>query len=457
MPLEILIVGAGVAGPALAFLLLRADPSHSITVVERAPALRQDGLQIDLRAQGLPVVRKMGLMPALRPHVVAEEGFAIVDAAGRVWGSIGKNDSGKGQQSMTSEWEIMRGDLVRVLHDVSLAESDRAKLHGRPGTLRYEFGKALVDLRQDPARDAKATATFSDGSQARYDLVVGADGQWSKTRRLLFGDDASASMFRSLGLSTAYYTVPTAPGDEDDATARWRSVPGRRCVVTRSARAPSAAGTPHRTQVYLSRYAPPGPTPGFAAGLARRAPDEQKAAWARAFADALPPRHGLDDAAEHFYQHEIGQVRCARVAEGRVALLGDAGYCPAPITGMGTTVSLVGAYVLAGELARHSSRRGSSSTEKGEKGEGEGEREYDVLAALEAYDRVVRPFVDEAQKVTPGVPWIAYPESRWGVLVLNLVFRFLTWFRVFDLIVRLMPEDKGGLAIPEYPELNLEP
>ncbi|KAI1485227.1 monooxygenase [Biscogniauxia mediterranea] len=434
MPLEILIVGAGVAGPALALLLLRADPSHSITVVERAPALRQDGLQIDLRAQGLPVVRKMGLMPALRPHVVAEEGFAIVDAAGRVWGRIGKNDSGKGQQSVTSEWEIMRGDLVRVLHDASL---DKAK---RPAALRYEFGKALVGLRQDDDPDAKATATFSDGSRARYDLVVGADGQWSKTRRLLFGEEASASMFRPLGLSTAYYTVPCDEND-DDATARWRSVPGRRCVVTRSARAPSAAGSPRRTQVYLSLYAPPGSSPGFAAGLA---PEEQKAAWARAFADALPPRHALADV-HHFYQHEIGQVRCARVAEGRVALLGDAGYCPAPVTGMGTTVALVGAYVLAGELARH-----SRSTEKGE-------REYDVRAALEAYDSVVRPFVDEAQKLTPGIPWIAYPETRWGVLLLNLVFRLLTWFRVFDLIDRLMPEDKGGLAIPEYPELNLEP
>ncbi|KAI0593583.1 monooxygenase [Biscogniauxia sp. FL1348] len=446
MPLDVLIVGAGVAGPALAFLLLRADPSHTITVIERAPALRQDGLQIDLRAQGLPVVRKMGLMPALRQHVVAEEGFAIVDAQGREWGRVGKNDSGKGQQSLTSEWEIMRGDLVRVLYDASLAESEKAGRTGNGG-VRYEFNKSLVGLQQDPPRDSKVTAAFSDGTQSRYDLVVGADGQWSKTRRLLFGDDASAAMFRSLGLFLAYYTVSLPNPSAADAIARWQSAPGRRSVVTRSARAPSAAARPPRTQVYLGQYVPrSAAAPSELAAVVARGDDEQKRrAWARAFAD-LRPRGELDDDLDNFYAHEIGQVKCPRVAEGRVALLGDAGYCPAPVTGMGTTVSLVGAYVLAGELARHS-----------RPGDTEGEREYDVLAALEAYDRVVRPFVDEAQKLNPGVPWIAYPESWWGVLLLNMVFRVLTWFRVIDIIFRLMPEDKGGLAIPEYPELNLEP
>ncbi|KAI5918189.1 monooxygenase [Camillea tinctor] len=451
MPLEVLIVGAGVAGPALATLLLRADPSHSITIIERAAKLRQDGLQIDLRAQGLPVVRKMGLMPTLRQHVVAEDGFAIVDAQGRVWGSIGKNDSGRGQQSMTSEWEIMRGDLVRVLYDASLAESKKAAASGKGGGVKYAFNTAITGLYQDLRADSKVTVTLSDGSERRYDLVVGADGQWSKTRRLLFGEDASTAMFRPLHLSIAYYTVPRDPSSTD-AVARWCSHPGRRSVVTRAACAPSARDKPPRTQVYLAHYMPPAsstPAKGDIAQRARtRSPEDQKRAWARAFADLA----GSDDVvaqledAGDFYAHEIGQVKCARVAEGRVALLGDAGYCPAPVTGMGTTNSLVGAYVLAGELA--SMKR---------KGQGDGEGEGDVVAALEAYDRVVRPYVDEAQKLMPGIPWIAYPETWWGVLLLNLVFRLLTWFRIIDLFVRLMPEDKGGLAIPEYPELNLEP
>ncbi|KAI1503429.1 monooxygenase [Biscogniauxia marginata] len=459
MALKVLIVGAGIAGPALALLLQRSNTSHDVTVIERAPGLRKNGLQIDLRAQGLPVIRKLGLERAIRECTVPEDGFAMVGSQGRPWGVLGKNDSGKGQQSMTSEWEIMRGDLVQVLYDASLKEAEKTRASGEGGGVRYEFNKAIVGLEQDPVRDSGVNVTFSDGTTGRYDLVVGADGQWSKTRRLLFGEEASAAMFKSLDLYAAYYTVPREA--DDDATARWFAAPERRCIVTRSA-AGSIPGTSSpsdpRTQVYLSKLqAPSHPTAGATASsktpppprselarCLRRPVEEQKRVYARAFADAgwQAGRFVREmERAEDFYAQEIGQVKCARPSEGRVALLGDAGYCPAPVTGMGTTVSLVGAYVLAGELARHS----------------EGDGACDVVAALESYNRVVRPYVDEAQKLAPGAPWILFPETAFGVLLMNIIFGILSWSNIFNLILRLMPEDKGGLAIPEYPELNLEP
>lgn len=115
MPLNILIIGAGVAGPALALLLQRADPLHHITVIERAPSLRASGLQLDFKAQGMPIIRKMGLLDAMRAHRVDETGAEVVGAKGESLARYGvRRDAGTEGVSggLTNELEIMRGDMV---------------------------------------------------------------------------------------------------------------------------------------------------------------------------------------------------------------------------------------------------------------------------------------------------------------------------------------------------------
>src|SRR3954463_15782837 len=110
--LKILICGGGVAGPALAYWLARGG--HRVVVVERFPALRATGAQVDLRGQGIEAVRRMGLLDAVRSKLVDEAGVAFVDNRGRTRATIMANTSGRGRQSLTSEYEIMRGDLVRI-------------------------------------------------------------------------------------------------------------------------------------------------------------------------------------------------------------------------------------------------------------------------------------------------------------------------------------------------------
>ena len=164
-PLKILVVGGGVAGPALAFWLSRIG--HQVIIVERFPALRALGAQIDIRGQGIEAAKRMGLIEAIRSKLVDEEGMSFVDTNGKVKGTILANKSGKGAQSLTSEYEIMRGDLVRIFYE---ATKDR---------VQYIFGKTVDRFTQD---DEKVTAQFSDGTTDTFDILVGADGQGSRIR-----------------------------------------------------------------------------------------------------------------------------------------------------------------------------------------------------------------------------------------------------------------------------------
>ncbi|KAK8116842.1 FAD/NAD(P)-binding domain-containing protein [Apiospora kogelbergensis] len=420
MPLDILIVGGGVCGPALATLLLRADPRrYTITVVERYAELRTGGQQIDIRAQGIPVMRKMGLLGAVRDVVVHERGMAFVDKAGRAKFQLTVNDTGKGQQAFTSEYEIMRGDLVRVLYDASLAASEAARKQGGAG-VTYEFGVSVESISQiethekDGRRGGGVDVTFSDGRQRRFDLVVGADGQGSRTRRQAWGDQAGRDVFHTVHSYTAYFTVPRVEAEDSDIAVVYH-MPGRRMIAFRANDRPT-------TQCYLFCN-----DPGSCAELraatsgAHKSVDEQKQIWRDFFQDTdawCRERvfEGLKNT-EDFYSHEAGQVKLESYSRGRVTLLGDAGYCPSPVSGCGTTASLVGAYVLAGELARHT--------------------DDDVQGALEDYDRVLRPF------------------TAWGIWFFHLVGWLITSLKIDKLVLSLMPEDKGGWALPSYPELKL--
>ncbi|KAK8108708.1 hypothetical protein PG984_014509 [Apiospora sp. TS-2023a] len=427
MPLNILIVGAGVCGPALATLLMHADPGHNITVVERAPSLRVAGQQLDVKAQGLPILKKMGLHDNIKPLLVAETGLQFVNTKGNSLAEFGVTTDGKRNYSLSTDREIMRNDLVSMLYEASLkrrreieslAGSGKAK-----GSLKYAFGKSITELSKD---DNRVDVKFSSGETGRYDLVVAADGQGSRTRRLAWGAEASAAAFHSLGIHAAYYSIPRAEGE--DGMAKWYNAPGSRSVLMRNGNRPM-------TQVYL-----------FArqnAELFRQAYKEpvarQKEAFRQVFAgagwDTDRFLKGMDEC-DDFYAHEIGQIKIDPLYQGRVVLVGDAGYCPAPFTGMGTTLSLIGAYVLAGELARHKD---------------------DIGAALKAYSEVVRPPVDEYQWLAPSLLSGMFPSSKLGVWLLQNAAWVLSSLKVDQLIHKVLPAESsdGRWPIPEYPELNL--
>ncbi|KAI0129845.1 hypothetical protein BJ170DRAFT_289965 [Xylariales sp. AK1849] len=428
MPLKILISGSGICGPALAAFLLRSNPDHDVTVVERFPSLRTGGQQIDLRAQGIPVMKKLGLLETIKSRSVAEDGMAFVDATGKIKAFMGKNDSGTGQQGLTSEYEIMRGDLVDVLYQESL---DVAKRAGKEGNLRYEFGKYVTELRQD---GDGVDVIFSSGETGRYDLVVGADGQGSRTRRMAFGEKAAAEACKPVStLYQAFFSIPRT--EVDDAIGKRYQMTKHRCVSTRTGdRAVTRGGDRSVTQAYFNTLAD---DKDLKESMTKSV-DVQKAAWKKLFYDDCGWQRerlfeGLANT-DDFYSHQLVQIKMDTWSKERVVLLGDAGYCPSPATGMGTSASLVGAYVLAGELARH---------------------DGDVPAALESYDNVLRPFVDKVQKIPPGFPNILYPKAELGIWCLQTALWAVTSLKIDKALNMLLPEDKGGWKIPEYPELKL--
>lgn len=420
MPLKILINGAGLCGPALAIFLLRSNPAHNITIVERSADLRRAGQQIDLRAQGIPLVKRLGLFEKIKERTVPELGIAFVDARGNQKALLGVNDSGNGRQSFTSEYEIMRGDFVDVLYQESLEVGRKAESEGAGGGLRYEFGKYATELRQD---GKGVDVTFSDGNKDRYDLVVGCDGQTSRTRRMAWTEEETKDVLTSLGAYVAFFIIPK---EEEESVGKWTNLPEYRVVFTRTGNRPD-------TQVM---FATMDVTDELRNHL-NMTVDEQKAMWRRLFDDCEWQRErllkGLDET-DDFYMTHVAQIKMDSWSKGRVVLAGDAGYCPTAFTGQGSTASLVGSYVLAGELAKHGD---------------------DVEAALASYDKVLRPYVDEMQKLIPGTPNILYPKTRWGIWALQTFLGVVTSLKIDKAINMLLPEGKGGLGVPEYPELNL--
>ncbi|MER5987679.1 FAD-dependent monooxygenase [Streptomyces sp. NPDC001787] len=400
--LRILVAGGGVAGQALAFWLTRGG--HAVTVVERFPALRASGAQVDLRGQGIDAVTRMGLLEEVRSQLVDEAGVAFIDSRGKPKATIMANTSGKGRQTLTSEYEIMRGDLVRILHEATKDDAE------------YVFGKSVDGFDQ---HFDKVTAHFSDGTSDEYDLLIGADGQGSRTRRALLPEGFDP--YWHVGIHMAYWFVPRIASDTNIRDTCM--VPGGRQIMRRSHNATE-------TQVYFMMR-----EDSAQASAIHRAPiEQQQKFWAERFVDAGWQTErfvkGMKDS-PFFYSQEIAQVRIDSWSKGRVALAGDAAHCASPYSGMGISGGLVGAYVLAGEINRSPG---------------------DLPTSLANYERVLRPFVDEIQgEVNPRILRVGMPLNKHAITAFQKATALACFLHIPDLVARISKEERGGdWQLPAY-------
>ncbi len=355
-----MISGAGIAGPALAHQL--AARGWQTTIVERFPERRDEGHNIDVRGAAREVVRRMGIDDDIRAANTTEIGMRFVNGNGSAAASFPMNSSGR-SEGPTAELEILRGELSRILIE-----------HTRD-TTEYRFDTQVADLTDHGDR---VTAVLDDDTSIDADLLVVAEGLRSRTRDLVMPVAVT-----DLGMYIAYLTIPRQ--ESDDRWWNWQQIPGSRAIHLR----PDNLGSTRAMLSFLSGVR----------GLEDLGRDDQIAILRRTFADAgsaaeriLPQ---LDDAPMYF--DAIGQVRAPHWSKGRVALLGDAAFCPSPVGGGGSSLALIGAYVLAGELSRAD----------------------DPRSALTRYEQFMRPHVNSAQQVRPVVLRRASPQTRAGIRALH--------------------------------------
>jgi 2-polyprenyl-6-methoxyphenol hydroxylase-like FAD-dependent oxidoreductase len=364
---RVLISGAGIAGPALAILL--NENGFKTTIVERASSLRTAGQQIDVTGPGVELIRYMGVDEAIRARTVGDEGIHFVDGNDKRIASFPVSSS---TTSLVREIEIMRGDMADVFYQATKDQTE------------YIFGDRVTGLSES---EKGITASFKNGANRTFDLVVAADGLSSRTREVAFGSSKDAAV-KNLSQWVALFLIPHSP--EDGTWTRAYNAPEGRVVVLR----PDV--NRKRTSVYLCQGSDD-------MSITEKSVEEQRVIVQRTFAGAGWETERVLSHMEHaedFYVQQVAQVKMPSWHKGRTVLLGDAGYCPAPVSGLGTTMAIVGAYVLAGCLVTH---------------------EHDLSRALEQYEADMRPFVESAQKLPPGVPAIATPQSEWGVWALRRV------------------------------------
>ena len=315
--IRVLVSGASIAGPALAHWLHRRGAD--VTVVEQAPALRPGGQAVDARGVAKEVIRRMGLDAEVRAACTDTAGAYTVDADGNVLETFRADDhDGDGY---ISEIEILRGDFSQVLYDDT-----------RDG-VEYVFGDRIAELTQDADG---IDVTFASGDQRRFELVIGADGLHSALRAMVFGP--REQFVRHLGLVLAFYTVPNEFGldgwmlDYQEA-GRWAGL--------RPLKDADSA-------IAMLSF----PAPEF--DIDYRDIEGQKALLREQMAGFgwETPRilAHLDDTPD-FYLDQVAQVVMDNWHTGRVGLLGDAAFSASPMSGAGTGLALVGAYMLAGELS----------------------------------------------------------------------------------------------------------
>lgn len=361
MPPHAVISGAGIAGPALAHQLTARG--WQTTVIERYPQRRDEGQNVDIRGAAREVVTRMGIGEEIRAANTGEIGTRFVTADGRTAAAFPVASPGE-SDGPTAELEILRGELSRILIDHTTDSTD------------YVFDTQLTDVTDHGDR---VTAALDNGSSVDADLLVIAEGLHSRSRR--FVDPADV---HELGMYFAYVTLPRL--DSDEPWWSWQHATGSRAVHLR----PDNLGTIRAVLTFISDVR----------GIDELARADQITILRRTFADVggAAPRvvAALEDGAPMYFS-TVGQVRTSSWSKGRVALLGDSAFCNATFGGAGTSLALIGAYILAGELA------------------GGG----DIGTALTRYQRAMAPFVRTAPSVRSDVLRLANPRTRIGIRVLH--------------------------------------
>jgi 2-polyprenyl-6-methoxyphenol hydroxylase-like FAD-dependent oxidoreductase len=396
--MRVLISGAGIAGPTLAYWL--AHFGLQPTIVEKAPTLRTGGYLIDFWGLGFDVADRMGLLPEIRAKGYMVREVKIVDRTGsRVAGfpvqAIARLAKGR-------YITLPRGDLAASLF---------GKIENKIETL-FTDSVARIDQAAHGVRVA-----FESGATRDFDLVVGADGLHSRVRQLAFGPQAQFENY--LGYKIAAFEAPGYRPRDELVYLMYTQV---------GQQVGRFALTGDRT-MFLFIFADPQPHTPAVGGL-----HAQKALLRSRFGNSgweCPQILDALDASPDLYFDRVSQIRMGAQPDswtrGRVTLLGDAAFCPSLLAGQGSALAMLAAYILAGELHRAGD---------------------DFAAALARYQQRLQPFILKKQKGALRFAGTFAPKSKLSMFLRNRIMSLMEFPCVADLAAgRELSDD---FSLPDY-------
>jgi 2-polyprenyl-6-methoxyphenol hydroxylase-like FAD-dependent oxidoreductase len=408
-----LIIGTSIAGPSTAHFLSLAG--YHITIIERSPFLRPGGQAVDIRLFGVTVMRKIpGLEASILSASNQEDGIAFVNQSGDVLGVI-RSTGNPSQQGLVSEYEIDRGKLSRVLVDLTKHDPN----------VQYIFGETISSFSPIPD-SSDITVEFTNGTPTQtFDLVVACDGAHSRTRAMAFNCAVRKYMW-PVNTWAAYFSIPSDLLDGSNIGHGF-STPGGLFI--------SLSRDPDRgNKVMLMAVNQSDENMEKFKTAVMNGDDALKdfvierykgVGWktAQVLLDMLD--------SEDFYASEIVQVKPPTLHAGRVVLVGDAGYAAGP-TGGGTSLAMVGGYMLAGALSNHLDN---------------------IESGLKEYEERMKPLIDEMQKIPPFVGTIMAPQTWWGIVLRNWIFAVVAWTGVAGFVQRYLGAafaDSNEYPLPEF-------
>jgi 2-polyprenyl-6-methoxyphenol hydroxylase-like FAD-dependent oxidoreductase len=392
--MKIIINGAGIAGPTLAYWLRKAG--QEVLLVESAPELRRGGYVIDFGLVGYDIAEKMGLIPRLRELGYQVREARLLDRQGRTSGSISVDA------------------LARLTHGryITVRRSDlAATIYGAlDGTVETLFGDSVASIEE---AGSCVRVRFDHAPPREADLVVGADGLHSRVRRLVFGPDAGMEV--CLGYHVAAFEVE-GYRPRDELVLVGHGVPGRQ-VWRFSMREDKTLFLLVFRDEYLSALSPANE-------------QERKSVVIHAFADVgweCPQILSAMASAGSIYFDRVSQVRLNGWAKGRTVLVGDSAACVSLLAGEGSGLAMAEAYVLAGELRNCGG---------------------DYGAAFARYQQRLMPFLKRKQQSAAKFASSFVPRTAFGIAFRNLVMRLMRLPFVVDFFIGRELRDQ--VQLPDY-------
>lgn len=387
----VLISGAGIAGPTMAYWLKAAG--YAPTLVERAPALRRGGYVIDFWGLGYDIAERMGLLPEIDRVGYHMQEMRIVDDGGRRVAGFGTRvfDELTGGRYVT----LARSDLSHLLYGTI----------GDSTEIVFDDEIVALDERADEVR-----VRLRRAGERRFDLVIGADGLHSSVRRLGFGPQRAFE--RHLGYAVAAFEVRGYDVRDENMYLMYGQ-PGR----------------------MIGRFALHGDRTLFLFVFADDAdrwpatPADQKARLRDVYRGARwewPAIRNELDRADELYFDRVSQIRMDNWSRGRIALIGDAAFCVSLLAGQGSALAMISAYVLAGELMRADGRHEE---------------------AFRAYESRLRNYIGAKQRGAERFAAAFAPRTPWGLWFRNQIVRTFSLPGAARLVIGRDIADKLDLPI----------